>query len=130
MLGNFYYMGNAQHILQCIVRNKQHMQTSLCELCLPGQLSMVNWSMCTSILKQQERDSYMLATVATRGETLHDIPLLVGEVGKNNQVDQSIKTLTSSVQMVELYFTTRACLIIIRKVSRYYCPCSQARRVQ
>jgi hypothetical protein len=45
---------------------------------------------------QQERDSWMLTAAVTRGDTLNDIQLLVGKVGKHAVEATSRALLTAS----------------------------------
>jgi hypothetical protein len=73
-----------------------------CELLLDACSSsgsnkaVVNWLMSTLKLTQQERDSWMLTAAVARGDTLHDIQLLVGKVGKHSVEAMSRALLTAS----------------------------------
>jgi cell division inhibitor SulA len=91
------YLETAQHIAQCGRINKQQMRAVLDACSSSGSnKAVVKWLMCTLELTQQERDSWMLAAAVARGDTLHDIQLLVGKVGKHAVEAMSRALLTAS----------------------------------
>jgi hypothetical protein len=90
----------AQHIVQCGRINERQMQAALltaCSSCWPNK-AVMNWLMDAVKVTQQERDSWMLIAAVARGDTLHDIQLLVGKVGKHAVKNMSRALLTACMK--------------------------------